>query len=108
MYRNDTQTYTNVDFEYIESFYYLKGGTEKKILCPAGKNHPINLENSQTIKNNDFNNEDNDWDLKCYSHNAGKKFVFTFYLSNGENQIYDLLTDDTFQKYEELNLHEEL
>ena len=108
MYRNDTQTYTNVDFEYIESFYYLKGGTEKKILCPAGKNHPINLENSQTIKNNDFNNEDNDWDLKCYSHNAGKKFVFTFYLSNGENQIYDLLTNDTFQKYEELNLHEEL
>ena len=72
LYSNDTPHFTNVSYENIESFYKING---KKILCPIGKYEPINLETNSEISNNN-KKEDDDFRIKCYSHNAGYFLYF--------------------------------
>ena len=48
------------------------------------------------------------WDLKCYNHNSGKKYFFVFYFMNGANQVYELQTDGNYKWYEHLQLQSEL
>ena len=100
----DSEECKTVQFEQIESFYKLS--ESRKILCPIGKYDPINLDNLKEITNN-IEKKDN-WELKCYNHNSGKVFFFAFYFMNGENQIYDLLSDNTYTQYEHLRLHREI
>ena len=91
-----------VSFENIETFYLING---RKLLCPMGKFHPINLDNMEEIENNDFDGSKN-WDLKCFSHNSG--YFFVVYLMNGENQVYDLKSDNQYIKYQHFQFHREM
>ena len=76
-----------VSFEQIKIFDFTDN--DKKLLCPIGKYDIINLDSMTEITNNITKN--NNWDLKCYNHNAGiNKYFFAFYFMNGQNQAYDL------------------
>ena len=106
LYLNSTSNTRAVDFEVIESFYQLDDS--RKILCPIGKNEPINLNDLSKYENDDLNKTKN-WDLKCYSHNSG--YFFIFYMSHGENQVYDLVYSNdgnSFTKYDNLQFYEDL
>ena len=97
-------SYGKVTFEHIESFY--KTDSNNRYICPIGKYDPINLDGMSQITNDITKN--NIWDLKCYNHNSGKIFFFVFYLMNGANQIYDLVSGTTYNKYNNLQLQSEL
>ena len=73
-----------------------------------GKYNPIKFDNMEEITNNNINPSEYDWNLKCYYHHS--RYFFTFYLNNGENQIYDLqnVGNFNFLKYEYLQLHSEM
>ena len=95
-----------IEFENIESFYKLDG--YGKITCPMGKYNPFRLDSDNNIEeiiNNNFNQSEYDWDLKCYYHRT-RNFL-TYYLNNGENQIYFLKSDYTY-KSEPLKIHNEM
>ena len=95
-----------VDFEVIESFYQLDDN--RKILCPIGKFEPINLDNWIKYQNDKLNKTKN-WDLKCYNHNSG--FFFIFYMSHGEDQIYDLVMQNgqiSYKSYASLQFYQDL
>ena len=103
LYSNNTPSFTNVSYENIESFYLING---KKILCPIGKYDPINLETNSEIENSN-KDENDDFEIKCYSHNEG--YFFVFYFRNTDNQTYDLLMNNlNYTKYEKFQFHEEL
>ena len=104
LYSNTTPyTITNIAFEHIESFY-LKDG--KQILCPIGKYNPINLETNTELNHNN-KDEDDEFEIKCYSHNEG--YFFIFYFRNGDNQTYNLTMDTlNFTKCENFQFYEEL
>ena len=103
LHSNDTPHFTNVSYENIESFYKING---KKILCPIGKYEPINLETNSEISNNN-KKEDDDFRIKCYSHNAG--YFFVFYFRNNDNQTYNLNNDNlNYTKYDIFQFYEEL
>ena len=93
-----------VQFEQIESFYHTDSNYD--ILCPIGNYDPINL-NGMTIIQNSYHNNEN-WDLKCYNHNSGDKYFFTFYFMNGGNQVYDLENANTYKEYSALKIQSEL
>ena len=96
-----------VSFENIDSFY--KFDHNKKLLCPMGKYHPIDLDNMMEIENNDFDRNNSYWDLKCYNHNAGGGYFLVFYLNNEENQVYSLEYDNNiYVKYPNLQIYEEM
>ena len=62
-----TQTFTNVNFENIESLYKFTSGNNngKRFLCPIGKHHPINIDNDPFSEiNNNENDGNNEWDFK--------------------------------------------
>ena len=86
----DSGDVRNVAFENIESFY--KKSDTWKLLCPIGSYDPINLNDLSEIPNNI--NKTSKWNLKCYNHNVG--YFFTFYLNNGENQVYDLKSNNSY------------
>ena len=94
-----------VKFENIDSSYKLDG--YGKIICPMGKYNPFRLDNNnmEEIINNNFNQAEYDWNLKCYYHRTGH--FLTSYLNNGENQIYFLKSDYTY-KSEHLKIHNEM
>ena len=94
-----------VKFENIDSSYKLDG--YGKIICPMGKYNPFRLDNynMEEIINNNFNQAEYDWNLKCYYHRTGH--FLTSYLNNGENQIYFLKSDYTY-KSEPLKIHNEM
>ena len=104
--KNQAAKTKKVSFENIESFYKLDNGG-RRLLCPKGKFHPINLNDAymNEITNNDFS-QSNNWDLKCYNHNGG--IFFAFYLNNGDNQVYDLKSDLSYEKLDYYRLHREL
>ena len=103
-----TQTFTNVNFENIESLYKFTDGNNsgKRFLCPIGKHHPINIDNDpfSEINNNEIDGN-NEWDLKCYNHNENHFFVY--YFMNGEKQVYDL-SGSTYTERTSLKMHQEL
>ena len=106
LYLNATSNTRVVDFEVIESFYQLDDS--RKILCPIGKNDPINLNDLSKYESDELNKTKN-WDLKCYSHNSG--YFFIFYMSHGENQVYNLVYSNSvssFTKYDNLQFYEDL
>ena len=106
LYLNSTNNERAVDFEVIESFYQLDDG--RQILCPTGKHEPLNLDDLSKYENDDLNKTEN-WDLKCYYHNSG--YFFVFYMSHGENQVYDLVYSNgvsSFIKYNSLQFYDEL
>ena len=91
-----------INFDQIDSIYHF--GNEN-IICPRGKYHPYyfydqtystlpvsNLENFQ---------ENGDWELKCYLHSVGSVgFFLTFYLMNGQAQLYyQNLIDGSWKRY---------
>ena len=93
----------DVSFENIESFY-KKSDDGRQLLCPMGSYDPINLDDMKEIPNNIDKNQK--WNLKCYNHNQG--YFFTYYLNNGENQVYDLLLNKSYIWYQHLQLHREI
>ena len=106
LYLNSTDDTREVDFEVIESFYKLNDG--RQILCPKGKNEPINLNDLSKYENEELNKNKN-WDLKCYCHNSG--YFFIIYISHGENQVYDLVYNNgesSYIKYDNLQFYDEL
>jgi hypothetical protein len=103
-----TQTFTNVNFENIESLYKFTSGSNngKRFLCPIGKHHPINIDGSPFSEIDNTDIDDNiEWDLKCYNHNKGHFFVY--YFMNGEKQVYDL-SGSTYTERTSLKMHQEL
>ena len=106
LYLNSTDDTREMDFEFIESFYQLNDG--RQILCPIGKHEPINLDDLSKYENDELNKIRN-WDLKCYFHNSG--YFFVFYMSHGENQVYDLVysrSESSYIKYDALKFYEDL
>ena len=106
LYLNSTDDTREIDFEFIESFYQLNDG--RQILCPIGKHEPINLDDLSKYENDELNKIRN-WDLKCYFHNNG--YFFVFYMSHGENQVYDLVysrSESSYIKYDALKFYEDL
>ena len=98
-----TKTKDNVDFEQIESLYEF---SDRRIICPLGKHHPIKVDNDfQEIDNSDID-DDNEWDYKCYYHDEGHFFVY--YFMSGEKQIYDFPSGETYSLLNDLVMHEEL
>ncbi len=67
-----------VNWEYIESFYYFDG---IGYICPSGKNNLTIYKNKrfEHLKNINLDNI-NDWDLKCYYQSKGH-FLFLMYLN---------------------------
>ena len=50
----------------------------------------------------------NEWDLKCYRHNHGDGYFFTYFLLNERNQTYQLKNYNTYDKLTYLQLHQDL
>ena len=99
----NTKTIEDVQFENIESLYKF---TDRRIVCPIGKHHPIKVDdNFEEIDNSDID-DDNEWDIKCYNHNEG--YFFVYYFMNGEKQIYNFPSGETYTLYSNLVLYEEL
>ena len=97
-----TKTVDNVNFEQIESLYKF---SDRRIVCPLGKHHPIKIDdNFQEIDNTDID-DNNEWDIKCYNHNEG--YFFVYYFMNGEKQVYTF-PSETYTLYYNLIMHEEL
>ena len=106
LYLNSTDDTREMDFEFIESFYQLNDG--RQILCQIGNHEPINLDDLSKYENDELNKIRN-WDLKCYFHNNG--YFFVFYMSHGENQVYDLVysrSESSYIKYNPLQFYEDL
>ena len=105
--QNDTdfKKYENVNFENIESLYKLGS----KILCPTGKHFPIKIGETllEEITNSDIDTN-KEWDLKCYRHNHGDGYFFTYFLLNERNQTYQLKNYNTYDKLTYLQLHQDL
>ena len=101
---NTTLTFNNVNFENIESLYKLKDG--RRIVCPMGKHHPINIDNLFQENDNTDIDDNNEWDLKCYNHNEGHFFIY--YFMNGEKQVYDLSSTWEYIKLDNLQMFHEL
>ena len=99
-----TLTFNNVNFENIESLYKLEDG--RRIVCPMGKHHPINIDNLFQENDNTDIDDNNEWDLKCYNHNEG--YFFIYYFMNGEKQVYDLLSTWGYTKLDNLQMFHEL
>ena len=94
-----------INFENIESLYKLN---DRRILCPVGKYHVIDLNaDLNVIKNNNFE-ENNEWDLKCYYHDKG--YFFVYYLYNGRKQVYNLpeVSVSGYTSLDHLILYDEL
>ena len=98
-----TKTIENVNFEQIESLYKF---TDRRIVCPLGKHHPIIVDDTfQEIDNADID-DNNEWDMKCYNHNEG--YFFVYYFMNGEKQIYKFPSSNTYNLLNNLVMHDEL
>ena len=79
----DTQ---EVEFEDIDSFYVDKIGCAL-LICPKGKFHPYNFYNHSYISPREFDeNENENWELKCYNHSSG--FFLIFYLMKSGYSLY--------------------
>ena len=105
---SNAKTIDNVTFENIESLYKMKDGDDnfRRILCPIGKHHPINIDSNPFQENDNSDIDDNnEWDLKCYNHNEGHFFIY--YFMNGEKQVYDLKTWG-YTKLDNLKMFDEL
>ena len=79
-----------VDFDKIESFHRFDSDN---IICPDGKYNPTyfykgNSENGEysSLKTSDLPefNDNEDWELKCATHEQG--YFIVFYLMNGKSQ----------------------
>ena len=77
-----------VTFNAIDSHYKDKLGYNI-LICPKGKFQPYDFDDSQHISNpNGFNeNENDDWDLRCYDDKTGYFYLF-YLLKNGNNFFY--------------------
>ena len=82
-------TQDNVDYEDIESVCVLYSSSDRYVICPNGKYHPIyyyhSNNNLNTLNAGGINNN-KDWSLKCYKHDTN--FIFAFYLNYGINYYY--------------------
>ena len=106
---SNAKTIDNVLFENIESLYKMDDGNNnfRRILCPIGKHHPINIDSNPFQENDNSDIDDNnEWDLKCYNHNEGHFFIY--YFMNGEKQVYDLSTSWGYTKLDNLKMFDEL
>ena len=99
-----------VDFDKIESFHRFDSDN---IICPDGKYNPTyfykgNSENGEysSLKTSDLPefNDNEDWELKCATHEQG--YFIVFYLMNGKSQLFYKYTGTTIWK--KLITHDEI
>ena len=73
-----------VPFEDINSVFQNKLGCSI-LICPKGNFHPFDFNNNKNITQSDFKEDDN-WDLRCYSHDTG--YFLIIYLLNQKHNFY--------------------
>ena len=82
-----------VNFEQVESFYYL---FKRYIICPKGSHHPYDFTNEVDFKPDGVEVGEN-WDLNCYKEtNAG--YLLVFYLMNGSKKNIYLSSFNTIDQ----------
>ena len=100
---NDDNTYSKyigervVEFSAIESHYKGKLGYNI-LICPKGKFHPYDFDNSGHIAPPNSFNDNGEWDLRCYDHNTGYFYLF-YLLKNGNNFFYKYTGDYVSKNY---------
>ena len=75
-----------VSFNDIDSHYKNKLG-KTYLICPKGKFHPYDFNSGTHISQPSGFDASEDWDLKCYSHDKGRFFLFYLY-NSGKNLYY--------------------
>ena len=88
----------SVDFDDIQSFYYLKG---QYYICPKGSYHVYDFYSNQNIQPKDvfIDNGGEKFQLKCVYHYTSNIFL-VFYLYNGGSSIYGVhMIDSNSMKY---------
>ena len=86
-----------VEFSAIDSHYKGKFGYHI-LICPKGKFHPYDFDNSGHIAPPNGFNDNGEWDLRCYAHNTGYFYLF-YLLKNGNNFFYKYNGDYVSKNY---------
>ena len=75
-----------VNYESVSYYFENKNALGvSNLVCPRGKSHPYDLDESVN-KTNNFE-ERADWDLKCFNHNSG--YFLIFYLANKDINFFN-------------------
>ena len=86
----DNRDEFEVDFDEIGSRFWV---ASQSLICPKRNFHPYKIyydngtpKISKETIDNSIDSEGNNWDLKCFYHNA--KYFLVFYLLNGSKNSY--------------------